>query len=79
LENASGRIHVIHNGTKGIFVFGNRYAPDYSGVLSSSPLHIRELSAFTDIPVFNSANPDHQMLNRLLVPAKSRPGRKKAA
>ncbi|MBN2138222.1 MAG: hypothetical protein JW720_10475 [Sedimentisphaerales bacterium] len=29
LENASGRIHQIHHGTKGIFVFGNRYAPDY--------------------------------------------------
>lgn len=29
LENASGRIHVIHNGSKAIFVFGNRYAPDY--------------------------------------------------
>ncbi len=29
LENASGRIHRIHDGTKAIFVFGNRYAPDY--------------------------------------------------
>jgi hypothetical protein len=29
LENVSGRIHVIHNGSKAIFVFGNRYAPDY--------------------------------------------------
>lgn len=29
LENASGRIHIIHDGTKAIFVFGNRYAPDY--------------------------------------------------
>jgi len=29
LENASGRIHMIHDGTKAIFVFGNRYAPDY--------------------------------------------------
>jgi hypothetical protein len=29
LENKSGRIHKIHNGTKAIFVFGNRYAPDY--------------------------------------------------
>lgn len=29
LENVSGRIHMIHNGTKAIFVFGNRYAPDY--------------------------------------------------
>ena len=29
LENVSGRIHMIHNGTRAIFVFGNRYAPDY--------------------------------------------------
>ncbi len=29
LENSQGRIHTIHPGTKAIFVFGNRYAPDY--------------------------------------------------
>ena len=29
MENVSGRIHMIHNGTRAIFVFGNRYAPDY--------------------------------------------------
>jgi hypothetical protein len=29
LENVHGRIHMIHRGTKAIFVFGNRYAPDY--------------------------------------------------
>jgi hypothetical protein len=29
LENASGRIHKIHNNSMAIFVFGNRYAPDY--------------------------------------------------
>lgn len=29
IENASGRIHMIQDGSKGIFVFGNRYAPDY--------------------------------------------------
>ena len=29
LENVSGRIHTIHHGTRGLFVFGNRYAPDY--------------------------------------------------
>ncbi|MDD5063971.1 MAG: hypothetical protein PHQ35_04315 [Phycisphaerae bacterium] len=29
MENALGRIHMIHDGTKAIFVFGNRYAPDY--------------------------------------------------
>ena len=29
LENVHGRIHAIHRGTKAIFVYGNRYAPDY--------------------------------------------------
>jgi len=29
LENKSGRIHMIHNGSLGVFVFGTRYAPDY--------------------------------------------------
>jgi hypothetical protein len=29
LENSQGRIHTIRQGTKAIFVFGNRYAPDY--------------------------------------------------
>ena len=42
-----------------------------SGVCSSSPLHIRELSAFTDIPVFNSVDPNKQKLANLLLPAKT--------
>lgn len=29
IENASGRIHTIHDGKRSVFVFGNRYAPDY--------------------------------------------------
>lgn len=29
LENVEGRIHNIHRNSKAIFVFGNRYAPDY--------------------------------------------------
>jgi hypothetical protein len=29
LENKRGRIHAINDGTRAIFVFGNRYAPDY--------------------------------------------------
>ncbi|UCD86526.1 MAG: hypothetical protein JSV01_01755 [Desulfobacterales bacterium] len=40
VENASGRIHVIHNGTKAVFVFGNRYAPDhYEGVVPERMKH----------------------------------------
>ncbi|MFC1863568.1 hypothetical protein ACFL1Z_06405 [Thermodesulfobacteriota bacterium] len=34
LENAHGRIHMIHNGTRAVFVIGNRYAPDhYEGLI----------------------------------------------
>jgi len=29
LENTEGRIHLVNDGTKSVFVFGNRYAPDY--------------------------------------------------
>lgn len=29
LENREGRLHHIQDGTRAIFVFGNRYAPDY--------------------------------------------------
>ena len=39
-----------------------------SGVCSSSPLHIRELAAFTDIPVFNSVETDMKLLARILLP-----------
>jgi len=40
LENVSGRIHMIHNDTRAIFVYGQRYAPDYyEGLL---PTHASE-------------------------------------
>lgn len=38
-----------------------------SGVCSSSPLHIRELSQFSQIPVFNSASPDCNELAKILI------------
>ena len=37
-----------------------------SGICSSSPLHIRELHGFTNIPVFNSAEPDINSLAEIL-------------
>jgi hypothetical protein len=37
-----------------------------SGLCSRSPLHIRELAEFTDIPVFNSADVDMRQLAGLL-------------
>jgi hypothetical protein len=40
-----------------------------SGVCSSSPLHIRELSEFTDIPIFNSADADKKQLAKILLEA----------
>lgn len=34
LESINGRIHTIHSGTRAIFTFGNRYAPDcFEGVV----------------------------------------------
>lgn len=34
LENRQGRIHAINDGSRAVFVFGNRYAPDaYEGVV----------------------------------------------
>lgn len=34
LESKAGRLHTIHAGTKAVFVFGNRYAPDhYEGLI----------------------------------------------
>ncbi|MEN7548360.1 hypothetical protein AAG747_10605 [Rapidithrix thailandica] len=46
LENGSGRIHNVHQGTKALFVFGNRYAPDYyEGVIPSEPVEAVDLLA----------------------------------
>ncbi len=40
-----------------------------SGCVSSSPLSMRELAEFTNIPVFNSANPSlHQLAEILFAP-----------
>ena len=58
----------------GLGILKQKYGliPDaISGVCSSSPLHIRELAEFTNIPVFNSAEPDlNQLVAILLPPAK---------
>jgi hypothetical protein len=43
-----------------------------SGVCSSSPLNIRELKGFTNIPVFNSAEPDRDSLGEILNRKQSR-------
>lgn len=38
LENKSGRLHVLNDGSKSIFVYGNRYAPDhYEGRVPDRP------------------------------------------
>jgi hypothetical protein len=50
LENVSGRIHMIHHGTQGIFVFGNRYAPDYyEGLVPEKMCHEVDLIARSGI------------------------------
>ncbi len=46
LENGSGRIHDIHRGSRAIFVYGNRYAPDYyEGIIPSESLDKIDLLA----------------------------------
>jgi len=53
----------------GLRVLKERFGltPDaISGVCSSSPLHVRELSEFTDIPVFNSFEADPEQLKKIL-------------
>jgi hypothetical protein len=46
LENRSGRIHKISVGTRSLFVFGNRYAPDdYEGVVPEEPVATVDLLA----------------------------------
>lgn len=59
----------------GLQVLRERFGlvPDaISGVCSSSPLHIKELSEYTDIPVFNSLNIDSKMLYKLLSTPRKR-------
>ena len=54
----------------GVRVLRERFdlVPDaLSGVCSSSPLHLRELSDFTSIPVFDSIDTDLQQLTALLL------------
>ena len=58
LENASGRLHTIHGGTHALFVFGNRYAPDYyEGFVPDSPVEEVDLLARSGvIGVVNTKN-----------------------
>ncbi len=53
----------------GLEVLKNRFnlVPDaISGICSSSPLHIKELSSYTDIPVFDSMTPNHDSISNIL-------------
>lgn len=62
--------HDAFGAVGGMRVLREKYGlvPDaISGVCSSSPLHIRELREFTEIPVFNSAAPDLNELSKILV------------
>jgi hypothetical protein len=55
----------------GIRILKERFGlvPDaLSGVCSSSPLYIRELSEFTDIPLYNSADENIDQLAKILIP-----------
>jgi len=38
LENRNGRIHILNDGSRAVFVYGNRYAPDhYEGIVPNGP------------------------------------------
>jgi hypothetical protein len=46
LENKHGRIHEINDGTRAVFVYGNRYAPDaFEGLVPDRPLAEADLLA----------------------------------
>lgn len=46
LENKSARIHKINTGTRAVFVFGNRYAPDYyEATIPTKVVEVADLSA----------------------------------
>jgi hypothetical protein len=50
LENKSARIHMVHNGSKSIFVFGNRYAPDFfEGTIPETSVEESDLLARSGI------------------------------
>ena len=46
LENKEGRIHMINDGARAVFVFGNRYAPDaFEGIIPDQPVREVDLLA----------------------------------
>lgn len=50
LESVSARIHTIHDRTRAVFVFGNRYAPDhYEGLVPEKPCSTVDLLARSGI------------------------------
>ncbi len=50
LESSSARLHTIHDRTRAIFVFGNRYAPDhYEGLVPEAPVQVVDMIARSGI------------------------------
>jgi len=50
LENKQGRLHVIDDGSRAVFVFGNRYAPDaFEGVVPDQLPHEADMLARSGI------------------------------
>ena len=67
---------------------GKQYAEAYAAhyttkdlhkAIASSPLSVRELPAFTDIPVFSSAQPDTNGLAEVLIGSNKRSKRHEIA
>jgi hypothetical protein len=83
-EEVQSRIHKLifcaqdaFGAIGGLEVLKNRFnlLPDaISGVCSSSPLHVKELQEFSDIPVFNSLNVNQSVLLPILTKRKSKVG-----
>jgi hypothetical protein len=58
LENKSGRIHRLNEGSTAIFVFGNRYAPDfYEGKIPVTMTDKVDLLAMCELRTHQLKNP----------------------
>ena len=61
IENRSGRLHTLNVGTRAIFVFGNRYAPDqYEGLVPNS--YRKEIDLYSRGGVVGSVNEQNQLI-----------------
>jgi hypothetical protein len=61
IENRSGRLHTLNVGTRAIFVFGNRYAPDqYEGLVPNS--YKKDIDLYSRGGVVGTVNEQNQLI-----------------